>query len=132
MKYMIQFLPPVAGVLFIAFTACRIAAAGVSRKNTWLFPAGLSLAFFVFSLSAVVVEGPIAFWAEHTRNLWGNQIWFDLLLAVAIAWYFVVPKARAVGMSLAPWLALVVGTGSIGVLAMVARLLFLEAQDVDG
>lgn len=124
-------LPLLAGALFIAFTAYRIAAVGASRKNAWLFPAGLSFAFLLFSLSSVVVEGPFAFWAEHTRNFWGNQIWFDLLLAAAIAWYFLVPRARAVGMRLVPWLALVVGTGSIGLLAMVARLLFLQTQDID-
>ena len=124
-------LPLLAGALFIAFTLYRLNAAGASTKNAWLLPAGLSLAFLLFSASSVVAEGPLGFWAEHTRNLWGNQIWFDLLLSAAISWYFLVPKARAVGMRQLPWLVLVLATGSIGLLAMLARLLFLQAQASD-
>ena len=125
------FLPPLAGALFIAFAVTRIAIASAARKNRWLLPAILSFGFFLFTLSSVMVEGPFAFWAEHTRNLWGTQIWLDLLLSAAIAWYFLVPRAKATGMRLLPWLAFVIGTGSIGLLAMTARLLFIESRNVD-
>lgn len=122
------FLPPLAGALFIAFAVARIAIASAARKNSWLLPASLSFGYFLFTLSSVVVEGPFAFWAEHTRNLWGNQIWLDLLLSAAIAWCFLVPRAKATGMRLLPSLAFVIGTGSIGLLAMTARLLFIESR----
>lgn len=97
-------------------------------KGRWLFPAALSFVFLLFSLQAVLVEGPLGFWAEHTRNLWGNQIWFDLLLAIGVGWFFIVPQARAQGLRLLPWLVLIVCTGNIGVLAMLARLLYLQER----
>jgi hypothetical protein len=97
--------------------------------RTWLWPALLSAAFMLFSLTAVVQEGPLGFWPEHVRNLWGNQIWFDLLLALGTAWCFVLPQAVAQGMRPGPWWLLIICTGSVGLLAMVARLLYLRHQD---
>jgi hypothetical protein len=73
-------------------------------------------------------EGPLGFRAEHTGNLWGQQIWFDLLLAAGTAWAALLPQLRAQGMRPAPWLLAVVCTGSIGLLAMVARLLHLRER----
>jgi hypothetical protein len=83
----------------------------------------------LWSLHAVSSEGLAGVWHEHTRNAWGNQIWFDLLLAIGTAWALLVPRAKAVGMHLFPWLALIVGTGCIGLLAMLARCLFLERRN---
>jgi hypothetical protein len=118
-------LPLIAAALFIVSTV------SLSRQHphhgSWRLPAIGSLLFFLFSLYATLQEG-LGFWAEHTRNLWGNQIWFDLLLAAGIAWSFIVPAAREMQMRLLPWLALVVGTGCIGLLAMVARLIYLQEQ----
>jgi hypothetical protein len=120
-------LPLLAAVLFVLFAARLLVRKGASlSKNSWLFPAALSLAFLLFSLQAVIAEGPFGFWIEHTRNRWGNQIWFDLLLAIGIGWFLVVPHAKALGMRLVPWLVLIVCTGTIGFLAMIARVLYLR------
>ena len=62
-------------------------------------------------------------WPVHTA-----QLWFDLLLAVATGWTLVLPRVRAAGMRAVPWLALICQTGSIGFLAMLARLICLEEQ----
>jgi hypothetical protein len=80
----------------------------------------------------VVLEGPLGFWTEHTRNLWGNQVWIDLLFAVGIAWTFILPRARRVGMSMWPWLGVVVATGCVGLGLMVARCLYLEQHATAG
>lgn len=96
-------LPLLAAALFVLFAARLLVIDGANvSKNSWLFPAALSLAFLLFSLQAVITEGPFAFWIEHTRNRWGNQIWFDLLLAIGIGWFLVVPQAKRLGMRLAP------------------------------
>jgi hypothetical protein len=104
-------------------------AASSHAARAWLWPALLSGAFMLFSLTAVVQEGPLGFWPEHGRNLWCNQIWFDLLLALGTAWFFVLPQASSQGMRPGPWLLLIICTGSMGLLAMVARLLHLRQQD---
>ncbi|PZV16955.1 MAG: hypothetical protein DCF20_07340 [Pseudanabaena sp.] len=124
--------PMIAATFFLLFTVYILAKDGQPMKNSWLFPATLSLLFFLFSCDAIVSEGLLGFWIEHTRNLGGNQIWFDLLLGVGIGWALVVPQAKAVGMRLYIWLVLIVSTGSIGFLAMIARLLYLQerAEDV--
>ncbi len=94
----------------------------------WVLPALLSLSFFLFSLYTSISEGPLGFWADHTRSFWGNQIWFDLLQLCGIAWFFVVPRAKAKGVRLVPWLVLIICTGSIGFLALTARVLYLESK----
>jgi hypothetical protein len=97
-------------------------------RRRWLFPAALSAGFLAFSLYTVSQEGVLAFWPEHTRNLWGNQIWFDLLLAAGVGYTALAPRARAVGMNLVPWLVTVAVTGSIGLCAMFARVIQLESE----
>jgi hypothetical protein len=124
-------LPTIAAAFFLLYSVYILTKDGQQMKNHWQFPAILSLLFLLFSVRAIVSEGLLGFWVEHTRNLWGNQIWFDLLLAVGIGWYLVVPQAKALGMRLYLWLAFIVCTGCIGFLAMIARLLYLQEESRD-
>ncbi len=120
-------LPAIAGGLFILFGVAVAAKDDRHIPKMWLLPAALSLLFLLFSIQAIMTEGLFGFWAEHTtRNLWGNQIWLDLLLALGIGWCLIVPQAQAIGMRPIPWFILIVCTGSIGCLAMMARLLYLR------
>lgn len=120
--------PPLSAFFLVFFMILMLKQVSLPKNLRWLLPVSLSLAFLLFSLTAVITEGGLGFWSEHTRNLWGNQIWFDLLLAVSIGWFLIVPQARQVGMRLIPWLVLIICTGSIGFLAMLARLLYLQGQ----
>jgi hypothetical protein len=104
----------------------RIAVAEGAAPGRWKVPAAASVAFLLWSLAAVAIEGPTGFWTEHVRNLWGVQIWMDLLLGVAIGWVLIVPQAKAAGMRPLLWAPLVLGTGCIGFSAMLARLFYLQ------
>lgn len=125
---MVQVLPWIAAAGMVAAMVLLAGRTAPASPGAWQMPAGLAALFLLWSLAAVVVEGPLGFWAEHTRNRWGNQIWFDLLLGIGTAWALVLPRARRVGMQPWPWLVLILCSGSIGLLAMVARLLQLEAR----
>ena len=70
--------------------------------------------------------GAFGFWGEHTRNDWNNQIFLDLLLCAGCAYFLLLDRARAVSMRVLPWFFAIATLGSIGLLAMVARVLFLE------
>ena len=120
--------PYVAAALWLLFALAAVFAAPARRQRLWLLPAALAVVFAAFTAQAVLAEGLLGFWPEHTRNLWGNQIWFDLLLSVGVAWGLLLPQARALGMRPLPWLALIAATGSIGVLSMLARVLYLRQQ----
>ena len=111
----------------IVFLACAIPA-GHSAIRHWQIPALLAAAFFAYSLWPILTMGPLGFLPEHVRNLWGVQIWFDLLCAIGVGWALVAPRARAAGMVPWPWLALIAATGSIGLLAMLARVLYREER----
>lgn len=98
-------------------------------KGKWILPAILCLLFLGLSLVAIATGdwlGPVP---DHTRNFWGNQVWVDLLLAVGIGWFLVVPQAKKAGMSVLPWFILIVLTGCVGFTAMLARLLYLQEKD---
>lgn len=125
---MTSFLPAAVAVLFIVFTILFSFTKGNTIKYSWLFPSALSLLFLIFSIITIIGEGQTGFWVEHTRNMWGNQIWFDLLFAVGIGWFLIVPEAKARKMRLIPWLFLIFATGCIGFTAMVARLLYLHEK----
>lgn len=125
---MVAVLPWIAGIGLVVGLAALTARDGALPREAWRVPAGLSLLFLLWSLAAVIAEGPLGFWSEHVRDMWGNQIWFDLLLAAGVAWTLLLPRARAAGMQPWVWLALTLCTGSIGLLAALARLLWLESR----
>lgn len=116
-----------------AFVICGLIivgrAGGKPAKSDWMFPALFGLAFFGWSVFAIINEGPTGFWPEHVRNLWGNQIWFDLLLAVTAAWVVMAPRAKGLGMNVYLWFLLSASLGSIGLMAALSRFLFLKARD---
>jgi hypothetical protein len=122
----IALFPFVAGLGLVLILLRVIAGNAAPSRDGWMVPAAGSLLFLGFSATAAITEGGLGFWTEHTRNLWGNQIWVDLLCAAGVGFYLIVPPAKALGMRLVPWLFVVVGTGSIGFLAMLARFLYLR------
>ena len=122
-----SWIPLAAGLAVLLFCARKILNPDASQSHTaWIFPAIASLLFGCFTLYSAVTEGPLGFWVEHVRNFWGNQIWMDLLCSAGVAWFFMVPQAKAHGMRLVPWLIAIVSTGSVGLLAFTARLLYLR------
>ncbi|MEO1591017.1 MAG: hypothetical protein AAFU71_06965 [Cyanobacteria bacterium J06632_22] len=98
------------------------------KPLTITFISILALAFIVFSVVTVVNDGLPQFWINHTTNMTGNQVWFDLIFAVAVAFYLIAPRAKAVGMPLFPWALAVILTANVALLPMLARLIWLEKQ----
>ncbi|MEM6584352.1 MAG: hypothetical protein AAF692_01220 [Pseudomonadota bacterium] len=86
----------------------------------------LCAVFLTFTTIQLLNEGPLMFLTNHSANLTGIQVWWDLITAVVIAFFFIAPRARAVGMNVVPWAILAGLTASIGLLAMCARLFWLE------
>ncbi len=119
-------LPAIAVLLFVMTALALLRGKGKRAPQAWLVPGTFAALFLAWSVFTVVREGPLGFWPNHTANAWGNQVWFDLLLAIGCALALLLPRARAVGMRPLPWLVLIVCTGSIGLLTMFARCLFLE------
>lgn len=90
--------------------------------------AALCMIFSAYTAIQIAREGIITFFTNHSANLTGLQVWWDLFMSVLIALFFIAPRARRAGMNVALWALLVAGTASIGLLAMCARLFWLEAQ----
>ncbi|MBY8964594.1 hypothetical protein KHP57_02660 [Algiphilus sp. NNCM1] len=119
----------IAGVVIFLAAAVTISfKLSEGAHDSWRMPALFALSFLVFTVVAVAFEGPFGFWKDHVASFWGNQIWFDLLLAIGTAWYLLVPRMRRLGMQPLPWLVFIICTGCIGLLATVARYAYLEAR----
>ncbi|WP_379551070.1 hypothetical protein ACRAQ7_10955 [Erythrobacter sp. W53] len=104
--------------LFLAF---------IYREQASFWIAAVVFAGFLgFTALTVAQEGVLGFMPNHTTSLWGVQVWYDLVIAIALALTFIVPRARAAGMKPAPWVIACACTGGVGLLAMVTRLLWLE------
>ncbi|MEL7197513.1 MAG: hypothetical protein AAGL10_04280 [Pseudomonadota bacterium] len=119
-------------LFFVIISASTIAGAYIliakPQKGNALLAGGLSAVFGVYTAVQIAREGVVMFFTNHSANLTGIQVWWDLVMCVVIAFFFIAPRARAAGMNLLPW-ALVIGcTASIGLLAMCARLFWLENQ----
>ena len=126
-----------ANVLIPAAAAAAFVVTGIGaalgtrragRPGRWLVPAVLAAVFFAGSLIPVRTGGMLGFWGEHTRNDWNNQIFLDLLLCGGCAYFLLLDRARRVSMRVLPWFLAIATLGSIGLLAMVARVLFLEER----
>ncbi|MFZ9395926.1 MAG: hypothetical protein ACO25F_07700 [Erythrobacter sp.] len=118
-------------ILFIAGAVAALVVLGlVAFTKRPLDHAAMAAALLggFAGLSAVTIwaEGPLGFVANHSANLWGVQVWYDLVIALSVALVFVAPRARAVGMRVPLYVIATGLLGSIGLLAMVARLFWLE------
>lgn len=122
-------LLPILAAIPVSFVAIfAMKHGGAVRRTTWVIPALFCAVFAAWSGAAILQEGPTGFWPVHTQTMWGNQVWFDLLMALTMAWFLIVPRAKMVGMRLPLWLIFILCTGSIGFSAMLARMLYLEAK----
>lgn len=121
---LLEILPILA---YIAAIGTLIWAALAVPPKSWRLVALLGVAFIAFSIWTLLSGGLLPFWFNHTTNLAGNQVWFDLLISVVLAFVLLLPRARAQGMAILPWAIAVAATASIALLVMVARLLWLEA-----
>ena len=122
-------LPAIAAAGFLlAMALIALRPEAPAARASWMVPAVLCLMFAAWSGYAVATEGPAGFWPVHTANAWGNQVWFDLLLAAGVASFCLAPGAKQAGMRVRLWLLLVVMTGSIGLLAMLSRYLYLREK----
>jgi hypothetical protein len=120
---LLEVLPVLA---YAAAVATLIWVARGHLPASWRVATGLGVAFVAFSIWTVLDGGLLPFWFNHTTNLAGNQVWFDLLISVVLAFVLLLPRARAQGMAILPWALAVAATASIALLVMAARLLWLE------
>ena len=88
----------------------------------------LFIAFAAFTAIQIGQEGVMGYWINHTVNLSGIQVWWDLVTCALIALFLIAPRARAVGMNLLPWALFVSCLAGVGLLAMCARLFWLERR----
>lgn len=131
--WLFQTLPVLAVIGFLAAgAAIALRTPAAAPRGAWVAPAALSGLLLAWSAFTMVREGPLGFWTEHVRGAWGNQIWLDLLLAVGAGFALLAPRASAAGMRPARWFAVVACSGSVGLLAMWARLLFLQDRAAAG
>ncbi len=125
---MLQVLPALAYFGCVAVILMIATGRVTSVTMRWAIPAGLGVLFLIFSLITVAQDGLLQFWVNHTANLAGNQVWFDLLIAVAISFYLIAPRAKAVGMPLLPWAIAIIATACVALLPMLARMMWLEQR----
>ena len=125
---LLEILPILAALGFVVYNSRHLASDGSPSTRSWILPAALSLVFLLFSLFSVAAEGLSQFWINHTRTYVGNQVWFDLLLAISIGFSFMAPEARRLGMRPALWLVAICLTGCVALLAMLARIFWIKAR----
>jgi hypothetical protein len=98
-------------------------------KNIWVVPALLAIAFFLFTIWTVITTGqPLGFVVEHTHSPWGIQIGIDLFNALFVGIYFASVLSKKYGFRAWPYTLLTLCTGSPGVLALAARVLYARRE----
>jgi hypothetical protein len=116
-----------AGVIGVALILGYFAT-GRTGQGKWQAAALLGAGFMAYSLIPILREGPLGFVANHTGNFWGVQVFWDLAFALCTALFLAAPRMKRAGMSFGLWAIPVGLLGSIGLLALLARLFWLEQQ----
>ncbi len=120
------FIALAAGGLVCGITAIVIIVTRPGAPGNALLAGALSAGFAAFTAVTIAAEGVWPVIVNHTSNLWGVQVWWDLLFSLGVATFLIAPRAKAQGMNLLPWTIFILATASIGLLAMAARLFWLE------
>ena len=116
------FAVAVAAMLLVTQTKERVS------WPAWLVPAAVLVTFTAWTVLAIIKEGVVGFWPVLMGSYWGVQVWFDRLLSVAAAFFLLQNRARAVGMKSEVWVIVVIFSGSIGLLLMLAQTVYLERK----
>ncbi|MCA3012046.1 MAG: DUF2834 domain-containing protein [Myxococcaceae bacterium] len=77
--------------------------------------------FTAWSLVIVAPEGLPGLFAVLSERPWARQVFVDLCLALTVAWAFVGPEARRLGLPLWPYLLATPFVGSIALLAFLVH-----------
>ena len=126
---LVQIIPIIAFLSVVAIALAITYSNLAKSAGFWKFWAVYAVGYGAFSICAIAEDGLMMFYTNHSQNLVGNQVWIDLVFAVAIGWLLILPEARTRGMNVTLWLVFVIATATIGFGAMVARLLYLRAKD---
>ena len=117
----------IAGMLVFIVAALQITQSKDRvRWPAWLVPAAVVAPLAAWSVLAILREGPFGFIQAQTASLWGMLIWFNLLMSLGVAFFLLQNRARAAGMKSEIWVLLVAFTAGLGLLVMLARMLYLE------
>lgn len=123
-------LTPLLALFAGGFLAALIAIGSILLRDHKIGSAALAAAlcggFAAYTAGTIYAEGLMPILTNQASNMWGVQVWWDLLIAITIGLFLIAPRARAQGMNLPLWTVFVVATASIGLLAMAARLFWLE------
>lgn len=94
----------------------------------WLVPALIVVPFAGLMILALLSEGLPALWQLYTGSWWGLLAWYDRLVSVVVAFFLMQNRARAAGIKSEVWVLLVIFTGSLGLLLMLAMTLYRERK----
>lgn len=83
------------------------------------------IVFTGWSLSIVADEGLIGLANLLQTRAWGRQVFVDLCIALSVAWAFLRPEAKRLGLPLWPYL---VATPFVGSISLLVFLLHRELR----
>ena len=112
----------------VAVLVCASLAArkSVAPGEGAMVLAAFGVAFFLYTLVPLVQLGLPALLSSAASNSWSLQVWLDLLMAISAGFFLLQPRAKAVGVTLWPWVVLILMSGSIGLFAAIIRVLVAE------
>ena len=109
---LVQIIPIIAFLSVIALVIAITFSDLAKSAGFWKFWAVYAVVYGIFSIWAIAEDGLMMFYINHSQNLVGNQVWIDLVFAVAIGWFLILPEARARGMNVTLWMIFVIATAT--------------------
>ena len=98
-------------------------------ENAWMIPAIVCVLITYWTVYTLITAGIWSFWMVE-QSTTGVQLWCSLWIAISLAWNWLLPEARKLNMNVMVWAVLVLCTGSIGLSAMLARIMFIKERSI--
>jgi predicted transporter len=121
----------IAGAAFALAAILMLLVTQTKRRvpqATWLIPTVALVSLAALIGFAILQQEQSNFWPLVTGSSVGLIVWIDRLMAVTVAFFLLQNRARAVNMKSEAWVLGAIFTGSLGLLMMLARTLYLERK----
>ena len=109
-------------MLLVTQTTARVA------WPAWAVPVLVVVPVAAWTGMAILREGLFGFWPLLSASPWALQVWLDRLMSLTTGFFLLQNRARAIGMKSEVWVLVVIFTGGIGLLLMLARTVYLERR----
>ena len=128
MVFMNEIIPPIAYLIAMGYILWSSLIRNLPTiQNGWMIPAIVCILLIYWTVYSLIKDGIITLGSlSSVAETQANDCY--LWIAISIGWTWILPQAQSLKMNGMGWAIFVLCTGSIGLSAMMSRILYLKER----